>query len=119
MVIAYPKPCQIQKPQEYDVYRQLKKESTNWNEFGRALRVSLNFRDELRNDGSLSNDDRLEKMLHEWSKSECSEVSWDKIIEVLKELDHNSMATEVKNYLLHNPEAVQYVWLERALASDS
>ena len=103
----------VQKPEVHHVYRQLKKKSISWNEFGRELGVSVEFRDELRKNISLSNDDRLEKVLCKWSESECSEVSWDRIIKVLKELDYNSMAKDVKDYLLHNPEAVsKYGWKE-------
>ena len=113
-MIAYLKPYQIaQKPQVNHVYRQLKKESISWNEFGRELGLSIGFRDELRKDISLSNGDRLEKVLCKWSESECSEVSWGTIIEMLKDLDYNSMAKDVKDYLLHNPKAVHmYGWKE-------
>ena len=113
MLIPHKKPCSlVQKVQIHHVYRQLRKASSCWNAFGRELGLSVNYRDELRRDSSLSNDDRLEKVLCKWSESECSEVSWDTILKMLKELEFIKMAKEVKEYL-HSPEAIQeYGWKE-------
>ena len=54
--------------------------SISWKEFGQELGLSGEFCDELRNHSSLSNDDRLEKVLCKLSESQSSEVSWDRII---------------------------------------
>ncbi len=97
-----------------DVYHQLKGESTKWNEIARELRISHNYREELRMRNDLSNRDRLEMALIKWKESQRSDVSWDKIIMMLRDLDLNSVASKVMQYLLTDEDAIQmYGWKEK------
>ena len=87
--------------QVIDVYRQLRGESTKWNEIGRELGISHNYREELRMRNDLSNLDRLEKVLIKWKESQRSDVSWDTIIKMLKDLELNNVASKVIQYRAH------------------
>ena len=89
------------------VHRQLKGKSTNWFEIGRELGISLNDRENLRKRIDLSNEARLEMVLLKWKESRCSEVSWDTIIDVLRRLELNSVASNVIQYL-HTVEDAGY-----------
>ncbi len=98
----------------YHVYCQLREVSVEWNAIGRELGISLNDREEIQKKSERS-DDRLEMVLDKWKKSECSEVSWDKIIDMLINLKLKNVATEVRRYLLKDKEAVRlYAWKENA-----
>ena len=102
--------------QVYHVYCQLREVSNEWNAIGRELGISLKDREEMRRKSELSNEDRLEMVLDKWKKSECCEVSWDKIIDMLLNLKLKNVASEVRRYLLEDKEAVRmYAWKENAL----
>ena len=96
------------------MYRQLRGDSTEWNAIGRELGVSHNDREKLRKRIELSDDDRLEMVLIKWKKSECTDVSWDTIIDMLKDLKLNNVAREVTQYLLTDRKAIKmYGWKEK------
>ena len=97
-----------------DVYRQLRGESSKWNEIGRELGISHNYREELRMRNDLSNRDRLEMVLIKWKESQRSDVSWNKIIDMLEDLELNNVASKVTQYLLTDEDAIQmYGWKEK------
>ena len=96
-----------------DVHRQLNCISVDWFDIGRELGVEFNYREELKRDPELTNPSRLEYVLHKWSQSECSDVNWDTIIEVLEKLQQRKVLKAVKHYLLNDLEAVRkYSWTE-------
>ncbi len=96
------------------MYRQLKGISNKWNAIGRELEVSHNYREELKMRNDLNGYDRLEMILVNWKESECSDVSWDTIIDMLKDLKQNNVAREVMQYLLNDEKAIKmYGWKEK------
>ncbi len=96
------------------MYRQLRGDSTKWNAIARGLGISHNYREELRKRIELSNQDRLEMVLINWKESQCSDVSWDTIIDMLRDLKLNNVAREVIQYLLTDRKAIQmYGWKEK------
>lgn len=84
-----------------DVFKLLKKKSSDWNDIGRELNVSKNYRKGLEREGPMNtNEDKLECILEKWLESECSEVSWKHLIEVLRdELEWKDTAKEVEEFL--------------------
>ncbi len=93
------------------MYRQLKGDSTKWNTIARELGISHDYREELRMRNDLSNQDRLEMVLINWKETQCSDVSWDTIIDMLRDLKLNYVAREVIQYLLTDRKAIQtYGW---------
>ncbi len=53
-------------------------------------------------------------VLIKWKESQCSEVSWDRIIDMLKDLELNNVASEIMQYLLTDRQAIQmYRWKEK------
>ncbi len=96
------------------VYRQLRRVSVEWNAIGRELGISYDYREELRRRSDLSKEDRLEMILIKWKQSECSEISWDNIINVLKDLEFNDVAKNVMWFLQEDDKAVQmYSWKQK------
>ena len=87
------------KPEVRVVYQPLKHISGEWYAIGRELEVDWNYREELKRDTGLTNNDRLEAVLHKWSQSECSSVTWDTIIEMLEGIDRRNVVRTVKDYL--------------------
>ena len=84
-----------------DVVRLLIVEARFWNSIGQVLRVSFQFREELRLEGIQSSfESKLERVLHKWVESESSEISWDSIIFMLKDLKLKETANKVEKYLL-------------------
>ena len=78
----------------------LKQRSADWKAFARALNVDDNFSKSLQRQGIVSNDDdKLEEMLKHWIESQCSDVTWQKIFDVLRELKLNNIAADLKMFL--------------------
>ena len=68
-----------------------------WDSVGQALGVSRNFRAGLSSEGvQTTNESKLERVLEKWIESECSEVSWRHLTEILIE-DHElqNLATSI------------------------
>ena len=72
--------------------------SASWDEIGSALEVSFNFRNNLRRDVGVNNDGRLEAVLNNWISEQTSTVTWEKILDVLFEIERNS-AQRVTRFL--------------------
>lgn len=58
----------------------LKEYSSQWDDFARELEVDEDYRDELEEDSSLSDEEKLERIITRWIGT-C-EVSWNRIITV-------------------------------------
>ena len=50
-------------------------------------------------DRSLTDDDRLDKVLTKWIEAQPSPVTWNMILEMLRELELLNIADKVKTYL--------------------
>ena len=93
------------RPLLNDAYCLLKKKSAKWSNIGRAFAVPYDYREGLRNDQSLSNEDRLEKVIYKWQEiSYHTQVTWDEFIKVLQSdsLNFKDTAQEVLSFLEKN-----------------
>ena len=81
------------------MYHLLKEKSADWNGFRRELQLDGNYGDELARDRSLTDDDRLDKVLTKWIEAQLSPVTWSMILEMLRELELLNIADKVKTYL--------------------
>ena len=88
-------------PKVKEVYNLLRKRSANYDEFAFELDIDNDFRAELRKKDDNSHW-KLEQVLRKWIDSETCEVTWAKIIEVLKDLEMISVAKEVVDFLRCN-----------------
>ncbi len=80
------------------VYHHLKQVSAKWDDIGRELCVSFDFRCGLKQDDTPEK--KLENILDKWIDSQCSDVSWDALIKVLTEkLQLTRIAQEIKTEL--------------------
>ena len=73
--------------------------SSSWNSVGSELNISMNFRDTLRRDIGLTDTDKLERILNEWSQSETKPVTWRIMLEALKSLQRQDLIRKVIAYL--------------------
>ena len=100
------------KPDLEDVLDQLKRKSFEWYKIGVGLKVDYNFRQSQLKVGIMTNDlERLETVLNKWIESECSEVSWNHLIQVMKDMELVDVAEKVKSYLQTDLSAIKkYCW---------
>ena len=62
--------------------------------------MQFEYREELRKEGIQSSDkSKLERVIHYWAQTHCSEVSWDNVIESLKSLQLMATVEEVQQFL--------------------
>ena len=88
------------RPLASEVFKLLKKKSSGWNAIGRELNVSKNYRDGLVRE-TTTNEDKLECIVEKWLESERSVVSWEHLVEVLREgLEWKDTAREVEEFHL-------------------
>ena len=95
-------------PRLKDAYDLIESHSAKWNELGRKLNVSHNFRSKLRNKPEFSDEDRLEETMHKWieSDSEDAPATWSFLIEALKGIELRSVITDVEMFL-KTPKAAE------------
>lgn len=86
------------KPSLTDAFHLLRDKSSHWHDIGRDLEVSINYRKSLRT-LTESDDVKLEDILNRWLESECSEVSWNHLIEVLEELKFRDIIHDIQKFL--------------------
>ena len=93
-------PSILKKSPEFDdVYELLSKRSARWDNFARALKIDINFREKLQRESFTTDESKVESILRKWIESESSDVTWSNLIEVLEQLQFLDVAREVKIYL--------------------
>ena len=95
-------------PRLKDAYDLTESHSAKWNELGRKLNVSHNFRSKLRNKPEFSDEDRLEEILQKWieSDSEDAPATWSFLTEALKGIELRSVIIDVEMFF-KTPKAVE------------
>ena len=97
----------LQKPPDLrDVLALMRTMSALWNEIGRELDISVNYREVLRRDKSMADDDRLEHILNHWIGSESKDVTWKVLLETLEALRRRDVVKKVVHFL-EEPETYQ------------
>ena len=86
-------------PKIKEVFDLVKKMSASWYDLGRELDILMNYRDSLKQDGGLTDDTRLEKILEKWITSETKPVTWEVIINALESLERIDLVKKIKMYL--------------------
>ena len=94
------------RPLLSDVRKLLKKKSVDWDAVGRKLNVPKNYREGLKRNISRTNEDKLEYILEKWIESECSEVSWKHLIEVVKDLAWMDIAKGIEQFIMQSRESI-------------
>ena len=91
----------LEKPPKMDdAYAFLKKVSVQWNTIGAELNVSYDYRQQLFREGVMStSEQKLEGVLNKWVESKCSEVTWKHFLDMLKSVELNRIAEEVREFL--------------------
>ena len=73
--------------------------SASWNDIGRALNVPHNDRKSLLHNSRISDNDKLEEILHIWNGIPVSVLTWGTILKVLEECGKNNICIQVKEFL--------------------
>ena len=81
------------------VYKYLRCHSTLWDDFGRELDVSRDFRQELKMDQTARSSSKLESVLYKWIEGRTCDVSWQTILDVLQILELNATAQDIRDKL--------------------
>ena len=80
--------------------------SASWDSVGYELNIPMNYRDTLRMDIVLSDNQKLERILNKWSQSETKPVTWRTMLEALQSLQRQDLIRKVIAYL-EKPENYQ------------
>ena len=93
------------RPLLKDVFDLTASHSSDWNDLGRTLQVSHNYRKQLRKEAS-SDKDKLEDMLEKWMETESVPVTWSSLIEALEAIELMDLVRAVKDFL-KTPKAIR------------
>ena len=78
----------------------LRDQSADWDDIGLQLDVPFDVRNEWHKDGSLTNKQRLQRVINRWLVSECpSAVTWNGLINILKQSDYIATAKKIESFL--------------------
>ena len=80
--------------------------SASWNSVGMELNISMDKRETLRRDISLTDTDKLDQILNGWRRSETKPVTWRTMLKALKSLGRQDLIKKVIDYL-QKPENYQ------------
>ena len=88
------------KPSLKDACNVLRDQSAEWDDIGLQLDVPFDVREEWHKDGSLTNKQRLQRVINRWLVSDChSAVTWSGLINILKQSDYISTAKKIESFL--------------------
>ena len=93
------------RPELCDAFDLTACRSSRWNDIGRALKVSFNHREQLKNEVSPDND-KLESVLQKWIETESVPVTWSSLIQALEKVELRDVVRAIKEFLM-TPEAIQ------------
>ena len=98
----------LDKPPDLnDIMDLIKNEiSASWNSVGMELNISMNDRETLRRDSGLTDTEKLERIINEWSQSGTKPVTWRTMLKALDSLRRQDLIRNVIAYL-EKPENYQ------------
>ena len=74
------------------MFNLLRNKSCNWDDIGREFAVPHADRKGLAREDVMSTDrGKLEDVIMKWVESKCSDVTWNKVIEILRKLQYNDL----------------------------
>ena len=85
-------------PSVYEAFKCLKKMSALWDDIARELNIEWNDRQQI-HEQSISSNRKLETVLHKWQERKTCDISWQKLIDVLNELNRTDIIDDVKTFL--------------------
>ena len=95
------------QPDPNDIMNLMKNDiSASWDSVGYELNIPMNYRDTLRMDIVLSDNQKLERIFNKWSQSETKPVIWRTMLEALKSLQRQDLIRKVIAFL-EKPENYQ------------
>ena len=99
-IAATPTSILDKKPSLKDACNLLRDHLAEWDDIGLQLDVPFDVREEWHKDGSLTNKQRLQRVINRWLVSECnSAVTWIGLINILKQSDYTATAKKIESFL--------------------
>ena len=89
----------MKSPELNDVFPLLAKLSSSWHDIGGRLGIPIDKRLSLLRNTAISDNGKLEEILHVWICSQPSDVTWKRIIDVLIAFEKKNVASEVEKFL--------------------
>ena len=86
-------------PEVSDVFNLTKSHSAKWDEIAIALEVDESTRTSVQHDIQLGDNGKLGQILQKWNEAVSSDVTWEKILQVLESMELSETASEVKQFL--------------------
>ena len=85
-------------PDIFELHRLIAGVSAMWYQIGIGLEVDEDFRKSIKQNIVGQDSVKLEEVLRRWDDSQCSPVTWDRIIKVLDFVGKHKLATKVGEY---------------------
>ncbi len=83
--------------------------SVQWNSIGAELNVNFDYRQQLFREGVMSTtEQKLEYVLNKWVETKCSDVTWENFLDMLKSVELNRIAGEVRDFLQQSDTIKKY-----------
>ena len=99
-ITATPTSILNKKPSLKDACNMLRDHSSQWDDIGLQLDIPFDKRTEWHRDGSLTNEQRLQRILIHWFEGGChTPVTWGGLIEILKESYYMATAEKIETFL--------------------
>ena len=89
----------MKSPELKDVLYLLRKLSSHWHDIGGKLQVSIDERNSLLHETKISDDGKLEQIIHLWISSQTTDVTWKKLLEMLIAFEKKNIASKVTDFL--------------------
>ena len=86
-------------PEAIHTYNLLQAVSSSWYEIGTHLKISMNHRDTLKRDVSLTDETKLDKIVNEWISRETTDVKWRIIFKTLQSLGRKNLLKKAVAFL--------------------
>ncbi len=83
-----------------DLYFLVRNRSYQWHDIGRELGLPFGYREGLKREGVMTSDEtKLECVIMKWEQSQCSDVTWSNVINVLKILQFDDLVESTRAFL--------------------
>ncbi len=96
------------RPDTNDVCILLSDISYDWDKIAKHLKVPFGFREEFRKRVGIDDSERLAAVIDKWDNLECSDVTWETVIDALISAGQKKTARKVEEYLLNDTKAKKY-----------
>lgn len=96
------------RPDPNDVFELLKNKSAQWENIAIHFKVEANYRKGVRAE-SITPEIKLDSVLWKWVESECTDVTWCTVVNVLNALQYSDVLDVTKRFLRNEDSLRKYI----------